>query len=68
MLEDPQKHHRASLGGNINVLSNEEEQEELPPSAAEALSKKLDEARDLAQQDPKVIANIIKDWTGSNAG
>ena len=68
MLEDPQKHHRGSLGGNINVLSNEEEQEELPPSAAEALSKKLDEARDLAQQDPKVIANIIKDWTGSNAG
>ena len=68
MLEAPQKHHRASLGGNINVLSNEEEQEELPPSAAEALSKKLDEARDLAQQDPKVIANIIKDWTGSNAG
>ena len=50
------------------MLSNEEEQEELPPSAAEALSKKLDEARDLAQQDPKVIANIIKDWTGSNAG
>ena len=68
MLEDSQKHHRGSLGGNINVLSNEEEQEELPPSAAEALSKKLDEARDLAQQDPKVIANIIKDWTGSNAG
>ena len=68
MLEAPPKHHRGSLGGNINVLSNEEEQEELPPSAAEALSKKLDEARDLAQQDPKVIANIIKDWTGSNAG
>ena len=69
MLEDPQKHHRGSLGGNINVLSNEEEEQEgLPPSAAEALSKKLDEARDLAQQDPKVIANIIKDWTGSNAG
>ena len=71
MLEAPPKHHRGSLGGNINVLSNEEEeeeQEEIPPSAAEALSKKLDEARDLAQQDPKVIANIIKDWTGSNAG
>ena len=69
MLEAPPKHHRGSLGGNINVLSNEEEEQEgLPPSAAEALSKKLDEARDLAQQDPKVIANIIKDWTGSNAG
>ena len=69
MLEAPPKHHHGSLGGNINVLSNEEEeQEEIPPSAAEALSKKLDEARDLAQQDPKVIANIIKDWTGSNAG
>jgi flagellar M-ring protein FliF len=32
------------------------------------LEQKLGQARDLAQQDPKVVANIIKDWTGSNAG
>ncbi|MFC5303308.1 flagellar basal-body MS-ring/collar protein FliF [Azospira restricta] len=28
---------------------------------------KLDRARGVAEQDPKVVANIIKDWTGSNA-
>ena len=68
MLEAPPRHPRGPIGGNINMLSNEGEDDNLPPSAAEALSKKLDEARDLAQQDPKVIANIIKDWTGSNGG
>jgi flagellar biosynthesis/type III secretory pathway M-ring protein FliF/YscJ len=30
--------------------------------------EKLDRARGLASQDPKAVANIIKDWTGSNAG
>jgi flagellar M-ring protein FliF len=37
------------------------------PSNAATLEKKIDDARGLAQQDPKVVANIIKDWTGSNA-
>ena len=67
MLTSQPKHQHGTVGENIDVLADEES-EALPPSAAEALSKKLDEARDLAQQDPKVIANIIKDWTGSNGG
>jgi flagellar M-ring protein FliF len=55
----------ATLGGGIDIVEGEEEG--LPPSAAEALARKLEEARDLAQQDPKVVANIIRDWTGANA-
>jgi flagellar M-ring protein FliF len=29
---------------------------------------KLAQAKGVASQDPKAVANIIKDWTGSNAG
>ncbi|MFZ4535678.1 flagellar basal-body MS-ring/collar protein FliF [Propionivibrio sp.] len=65
MLEAPPKPAKQSLGTNVNIL--DEEEENLPPSAAESLERKLGHARDLAQQDPKVVANIIKDWTGANA-
>jgi flagellar M-ring protein FliF len=66
MLEPPPRPvgRAASLGGNVDIIDEEGEQ---PPSAAETLERKLNQARDLAQQDPKVVANIIKDWTGSNA-
>jgi flagellar M-ring protein FliF len=64
MLETPPKTATSVLGGNINIS---DEGGELPPTAAESLEKKLKQARELAQQDPKVVANIIKDWTGSNA-
>lgn len=30
--------------------------------------EKLKQARSVATQDPKAVANIIKDWTGANAG
>ena len=65
MLETPAEYAKP-LGGKVNIVADEEE-EPSTPSAAEALGKKLEQARELAQQDPKVIANIIKDWTGSNA-
>lgn len=55
-----------TLGGNVDVVSDDTEN--APPSAAVALEHKLGQARDLAQQDPKVVANIIKDWTNTNAG
>ena len=54
-----------TLGGNVNIVSDDAENK--PPTAAETLERKLEQARDLAQQDPKIVANIIKDWTGSNA-
>ena len=60
----PRQTHN-TLGGNVNIVSDEDENQ--TPSAAETLERKLEQARDLAQQDPKVVANIIKDWTGSNA-
>ncbi len=67
MLQPPPVTPQRHLGGNINII-DEEGGEPPPPSAAQALEQKLGQARDLAQQDPKVVANIIKDWTGSNAG
>ncbi|MBK1679973.1 flagellar basal-body MS-ring/collar protein FliF [Rhodocyclus tenuis] len=48
----------------IDIIAGEDGEIEL--SAAEQLQKKIDEARELARQDPKVVANIIKDWIGAN--
>ena len=67
MLQPPPASPTRQLGGNINIV-DEEDGQTAPPSAAQALEQKLGQARELAQQDPKVVANIIKDWTGSNAG
>ncbi|HEX5804547.1 MAG TPA: flagellar basal-body MS-ring/collar protein FliF [Azospira sp.] len=41
--------------------------EELGERAPTPFEEKLDRARDVATQDPKAVANIIKDWTSSNA-
>lgn len=35
---------------------------------ANPYEEKLQRAKSTAAQDPKAVANIIKDWTGSNAG
>lgn len=51
------------LGGNVNIM---EDDEDATPSAAATLERKLNEARELAKQDPKAVANIIKDWTSAN--
>lgn len=64
MLETPPRLAKP-VGERINVVAGEDDDTE--PSAAESLERKLAQARDLAQQDPKVVANIIKDWTSSNA-
>jgi len=66
MLETPPRRAGQTLGGSINIV-DDEGTEQQTPTAAKALEKKLENARELAQQDPKVVANIIKDWTGSNA-
>ncbi|MBK8400777.1 flagellar basal-body MS-ring/collar protein FliF [Propionivibrio sp.] len=64
MLETPPRQTSRPLGERINILAGDEDDQ---PSAAETLERKLAQARELAQQDPKVVANIIKDWTSSNA-
>ena len=65
MLEAPARQANNSLGGKVNIVSGDGEDQS--PSGAESLERKLGQARNLAQQDPKAVANIIKDWTGSNA-
>lgn len=65
MLEAMPKPHVEPPGSNIDIVADEEI--ERIPTGAETLEKKVDQARNLAQQDPKIVANIIKDWTGSNA-
>lgn len=65
IMQPPPAASSRHLGGAVDIVDEEEER---GPTAAEALEKKLEQARDLAQQDPKVVANIIKDWTGANAG
>ena len=54
-----------TLGGNIDI---DDEGGSVPPTAAEALEQKVAEARAMVQTDPKAVANIIKNWTGANAG
>lgn len=62
----PKPAHVGMLGGSVDIV--EDSGDVAPPTAAEVLEKKLSEVREFAQQDPKVVANIIKDWTNANAG
>ena len=55
-----------AMGSGVDIIAGAEADDELLPSAAEELARKLEEARGLAQKDPKVVANIIKDWTNAN--
>ncbi len=60
-----------TIGSQIDVRSEEEGEEESVehvPTASELLARKLAEVRATAQQDPQAVANIIKQWTGANAG
>ena len=68
LLEPPPIRANQTLGGNVNIVDEEDNAASHEPTGAETLERKLGHARDLAQQDPKVVANIIKDWTGANAG
>jgi flagellar M-ring protein FliF len=72
MIKEPEPPVEESLGRTIDLVDEEgneiEGEEKLPPSAAETLEIKIAKARELAKQDPKVVANIIKDWMNSNAG
>ena len=65
MMATPPRAPGRRLGGNVNIIDDEEDKR--TPTAVETFERKLGQAREMAQQDPKVVANIIKDWTGSNA-
>ena len=62
----PKPAHVGTLGRSVDIV--EDSGDAAAPTAAEVLEKKLSEVREFAQQDPKVVANIIKDWTNANAG
>jgi flagellar M-ring protein FliF len=54
-----------AIGSKIGLLSEdgaEAAEGSAAPTAASA-REKAGQARALAQQDPKVVANIIKEWT-----
>ena len=65
----------APLGGQLDVVADNESAAALPASGAMALTgpaaaqanTKLDHARAFAQQNPAVVAQIVKDWVGSAA-
>lgn len=62
-----------TLGGELDIVAGEEgegesAEEGLPPTAAEELARKLEDARELAKRDPQAVANIIKDWMNPNGG
>ena len=65
MLTPPAQPAHQKLGGTVDILDEENATPE--QKAAQSFDQKISQARDMAQQDPKVVANIIKDWTGGNA-
>lgn len=70
MLERPAT-AAGGVGGTIDIHAGEEgegEEHEHRPSPAELLEKRIATARELAQRDPQLVANIIKEWTGSGGG
>ncbi len=46
------------------ILAGEEGEEKVE---IDHFGAKVQKARDIAQADPKAVANIIKDWMGVNA-
>lgn len=48
------------------AIGGEEEGEEATQVEVTEFAAKLQKAKDIAQQDPKAVSNIIKDWLGSN--
>lgn len=55
----------AGAAGHVAVLG--EDGEEGSTVEIDHYAAKVQKARDLAQADPKAVANIIKDWMGANA-
>lgn len=53
------------LASGVHLGEGEEGEEQVD---IDHYAVKLQKARDIAQSDPKLVANIIKDWMGANAG
>lgn len=53
-----------AIGGTISTTDDEFEAEE---AALSSYAAKINKAREIADKDPKVVANMIKEWMGTNA-
>lgn len=56
------------FGGDGTGGSIEEGEDGATAVQIDHYAVKVQKARDIAQADPKAVANIIKDWMGANAG
>ena len=56
----------AKAGEENDVLLSEAELEELEEDTARGYRENLAMAKKLAQEDPRVVANVIKAWIGNN--
>nr|MBL8412052.1 flagellar M-ring protein FliF [Dechloromonas sp.] len=56
------------FGGEAGGADYEEGEEGATAVHIDHYAVKVQKARDIAQTDPKAVANIIKDWMGANAG
>ncbi|MDR0577619.1 MAG: flagellar M-ring protein FliF [Candidatus Accumulibacter sp.] len=61
------------VGDNVDTVDGEEGEEgeggeEAAAPQVDPLEQKLAQAREIARQSPKAVANIIKDWMDHNAG
>lgn len=56
----------ASAAGGVSITGEGEEGEDAQVQI-DHYAAKIQKARDLAQADPKSVANIIKEWMGANA-
>ncbi len=58
--------HRPPEPTPEQVKADEEQQAQLEGRQVPALPSKLESARALAKQDPKVVANIVRNWVNGN--
>lgn len=54
----------AGIGGTISITDEDVEAEE---AALSSYAAKINKAREISDKDPKMVANMIKDWMGANA-
>jgi flagellar M-ring protein FliF len=47
-------------------IMEEEEEEMMINQAQVSFEKKLANAKEVAKQDPKLVASVIKEWVGGN--
>jgi flagellar M-ring protein FliF len=66
ILHTPAAAHPAgAAAGTLNILAGEDA-EAASSAEIDQFAVKLEKAKEIAQHDPKVVANIVKDWLGAN--